>query len=87
MQILRRLSSFNPPTSDMKQIYTAYIRSLLEQSSNVLSAAHLIDNPIPSEGQQQIKMSVEIEEMCSRLLSAIERRTNEAKEAIDDVLL
>ena len=73
-------------TNETKWQHTDIGSQILEQSSNLLSAAHLIDNPIPSEGQQQIKMSVEIEEMCSRLLSPIERRTNEAKEAIDDVL-
>ena len=74
-------------TNDTKWQHTDIGSQILEQSNNLLSAAHLIDNPILSEGQQQIKMSVEIEEMCSKLLSAIERRTNEAKEAIDDVLL
>ena len=32
MEILRKLSSFNPPISDMLTIYKLYIRSILEQS-------------------------------------------------------
>ena len=35
MEILRKLSAFQPPQNDMKQIYITFIRSLLEQSSNV----------------------------------------------------
>ena len=32
MCLLRAVSSFNPPSSDLKLIYIQYIRSLLEQS-------------------------------------------------------
>ena len=32
MEILRKLSVFNPPINDMKTIYISYIRSILEQS-------------------------------------------------------
>ena len=32
MEILRKLSSFNPPLSDMVTVYTLYVRSILEQS-------------------------------------------------------
>ena len=32
MQLLHKVASFNPPIEDMKQIYTIFIRSILEQS-------------------------------------------------------
>ena len=35
MELLRRLVPFNPPIEDMKTVYIAYIRSILEQSSNI----------------------------------------------------
>ena len=35
MDILRKLSSFNPPYSDMVTVYTLCIRSILEQSCSV----------------------------------------------------
>ena len=36
MEIIRKLSSFKAPICDMKQIYIAYIRSMLEQSSKTV---------------------------------------------------
>ena len=35
MQILHKISAFKPSIEDMKQIYISYVRSILEQSSNV----------------------------------------------------
>lgn len=35
MELLRKLAQFNPPVEDMKTIYISYIRSILEQSSNI----------------------------------------------------
>ena len=32
MQLLHKIASFNPPIEDLKQIYTIFIRSILEQS-------------------------------------------------------
>ena len=65
---------------------------VMEQTKYLLLAAHSINNPIPGdgdgdgEGQEQIEMSEEVKEMCSKLLSAIERRSNEVKVGIDNVL-
>ena len=39
MQVLNIISGFNPPIGDMKQIYIAYIRSILEQSSVVWNSS------------------------------------------------
>ena len=30
MELLRKLSEFHPPNSDMKQVYITFVRSLLE---------------------------------------------------------
>ena len=35
MQLLHKLSEFKPRIEDLKQIYILYIRSILEQSSNI----------------------------------------------------
>ena len=35
MQLLHKISNFGAPYEDLKMIYIAYIRSILEQSSNV----------------------------------------------------
>jgi hypothetical protein len=63
---------------------------VMEQTKYLLLAAHSINNPIPGdgdgEGQEQIEMSEEVKEMCSKLLSAIERRSNEVRVGIDNVL-
>ena len=39
MQILRKISKFNPKVSDMIQIYISYIRSILEQSCVVWNSS------------------------------------------------
>ena len=35
LELLRKLVKFNPPISDMKTVYIAYIRSILEQSCSL----------------------------------------------------
>ena len=62
MQILRRLSTFNPPTSDMKQIYIAYIRSLLEQSSNVWHSGLTVQNENDLKRVQKIACKLILKE-------------------------
>ena len=44
MQLLHKISAFNPPIEDLKQIYISYIRSILEQSSNVWHTSLSIEN-------------------------------------------
>ncbi len=71
---------------------------VMEQTKNLLRAAHLIHNPIPPssnvEGQAQqeqrvqesIEMSEKVKELCSKLLSAIEKRSNEIKVGIHNLV-
>ena len=73
---------------------------VMEQTKYLLSAAHLIHNPIPpssnanveGQGQQEqgvqesIEMSEEVKELCSKLLSAIEKRSNEVKVGIHSLV-
>ena len=35
MEILRKLKSYNPPIRDLVTVYVLYVRSILEQSSNI----------------------------------------------------
>ncbi len=58
----------------------------MEQSNFLLVAANSIHDAIPGEGEEQMEMSEEVKEMCSKLLSAIERRSNEVKVGINDAL-
>ena len=58
MAILRKLSSFQAPEKDMKQVYIAYIRSLLEQSSNVWHSSLTIENENDLERVQKIALKI-----------------------------
>ena len=44
MQLLHKISKFGAPINDLKTIYIAYIRSILEQSSNVWHSSLTIEN-------------------------------------------
>lgn len=56
------------------------------QKDWLLSAAHAISNPIPGDGQVEIDMSDEVKEMCSNLLTAIEKRSKEVEDGIKNAL-
>ena len=44
MEIIRKLLKFNAPETDLLHVYIVYIRSLLEQSSNVWHSGLSIQN-------------------------------------------
>ena len=54
MAILRKLSSFQAPEKDMKQVYIADIRGLIEHSSNVWHSNLTIENENYLERAQKI---------------------------------
>ena len=56
--MLRKLSSFGAPHSDMKQIYIAIIRSLLEQSSNVWHSSLTLECQNDLERVQKIALKI-----------------------------
>ena len=58
MAILRKLSSFKAPEHDMKQIYISYIRSLVEQSSNVWHSSLTNENVVDLERVQKIALKI-----------------------------
>jgi hypothetical protein len=53
-----------------------------QQKAWLLEGAHSIYNPILGEGQIEIDMSDDVKEMCSKLLSAIEKRAKEVEDGI-----
>lgn len=57
-----------------------------EQTKCLLEAAHMIDNPIPGDDLKTIAMNEEVKEMCSKLISAIEHRSEEVQEGIKTLL-
>ena len=44
MRLLHKMSEFGAPTEDLKGIYIAYIRSILEQSAVVWHASLTVQN-------------------------------------------
>ena len=53
MELLRKLAHFNPPIEDMKTIYISYIRSILEQSSNIWHSGLAVEDRISLERVQK----------------------------------
>ena len=53
MEILRKLSSFNPPISDMVTVYILYIRSILEQSCTIWHSTLTEENKADLERVQK----------------------------------
>ena len=58
MAILRKLSSFQAPENDMKQVYISYKRSLVEQSSNVWHSSLTNENEVDLERIQKIALKI-----------------------------
>ena len=58
MALLRKLSSFQAPENDMKQVYISYIRSLVEQSSNVWHSSLTNENEVDLERIQKIALKI-----------------------------
>ena len=58
MKMLRKLSSFGAPHNDMKQVYISFIRSLLEQSSNVWSSSLTVECQKDIEIVQKIALKI-----------------------------
>lgn len=53
MELLRKLVPFNPPIEDMKTVYILYIRSILEQSSNIWHSDLTIEDQVSLERVQK----------------------------------
>ena len=54
MEIIRKLLQFNAPKTDLLHVYIVYIRSLLEQSSNVWHSGLSIQNENDLERVQKV---------------------------------
>ena len=62
MEMLRKLSSFGAPPSDLKQIYIMFIRSLLEQSSSVWHSSLTVECENDLERVQKIALKIILKE-------------------------
>ena len=62
LELLRKLAGFNAPKNDMKQIYITYIRSLLEQSSNVWHSGLTLQNENYLERVQKVALRLILKE-------------------------
>ena len=58
LELLKKLSSFQAPTKDMKQIYVAYIRSLLEQSCTVWHSSLTVESQEDLERVQKVAFKI-----------------------------
>ena len=71
MDILRKLSEYQPPVSDMKQVYITFVGSLLEQSSNVWHSSLTQQNEIDLERVQKIALKIILKDKYTSYLNAL----------------
>ena len=62
MELLRKLSSFNAPQSDLLLVYITFIRSILEQSSNVWHSGLTAENETDLERVQKVALKIILKE-------------------------
>ena len=58
MQLLRKIAEFAPPISDLKQIYTLFVRSILEQSAVVWHSSLTEENKSDLERVQKSAVKI-----------------------------
>ena len=58
MELLRKLVKFQPPKNDLKKVYIAYIRSLLEQSFTVWHSSLTHENSNDLERVQKVALKI-----------------------------
>ena len=87
MEILRKLSSFNPPLEDMKTIYILYIRSILEQSSVIWHSSLTEENRADLERVQKNALRNILKEDYIDYNSALQRLNLETLEKRREQLL
>ena len=71
MEILRKHSSFRAPISDLKLIYIAYIRSMLEQSCNVWHSGLTVQNENDLERVQKVALKLMLKDDYKSYESAL----------------
>ena len=71
MELLRKLAGFSAPIKDMKQIYIVYIRSLLEQSSNVWHSGLTNENENDLERVQKVALKIILKEKYKNYENAL----------------
>ena len=62
MELLKKLVKFQPPQNDLKQVYIAYIRSLLEQSCTVWHSSLTVENSNDLERIQKVALKIILKE-------------------------
>ena len=71
MEILRRLLQFNAPQADLLHIYVVYIRSLLEQSSNVWHSGLSLQNKNDLERVQKVAFKLILKEKYKSYIDSL----------------
>ena len=72
MELLKKLSKFQPPKEDLKQIYITYIRSLLEQSSTVWHSSLTVENSNDLERVQKVALKIILKDSYKSYENALE---------------
>ena len=71
MEILRKMATFQPPKNYVKQIYISFIRSLLEQSSNVWHSSLTQQNESDLERVQKVPLQIILKEKYDNYENAL----------------
>ena len=71
MELLRKLVKFKPPQKDMKQVYIAYVRSLLEQSCTVWHSSLTLQNSNDLERVQKVALRLILNEQFKNYEQAL----------------
>ena len=71
MELLRKLSGFGAPISDLKIVYLTFIRSLCEQSSSVWNSSLTMENKQDIERIQKVPFKIFMKEQYKNYHNAL----------------
>ena len=71
LELLRKLKKFLPPSTDLRKINIIYIRSLLEQSSNVWNSSLTIQNEKYLERIQKVALKIILDNNYNKYENAL----------------
>ena len=71
MELIRKLSGFGAPLSDLKIVYITFIRSLCEQSSNVWHSSLTVENEEDLERIQKVALKIMLKNHYKNYQSAL----------------
>ena len=71
MELLRKLSGFGAPISDLKTVYLTFIRSICEQSSSVWNSSLTLENEQDIERIQKVAFKIILKEQYKNYHNAL----------------